>query len=292
VQQKVMQEGLVSVIIPNYNYAHYLGEAIESVLAQTYPSIEIIVVDDGSSDGSMSVLEPYDDKITLIRQQNQGVSAARNNGAAAGRGQYVAFLDADDVWLPLKVEKQVERFLSGNGPGLVHVGLVEIDARGAPMDERLDGLEGNVVDELLLFERGVILGGGSGIIVTREIFDKVGGFDEDLSTSADWDFFVRVCQICSAAFVPEVLLKYRVHGSNMHGNLHAMERDMTRGYKKAFMTNVGVSRGRCYGNLYKALAASNYHAGNYTMFLRQMIKSAAYRPSNAAYFLSSIFRRR
>src|SRR5438045_4325502 len=98
-----MQKGLVSVVIPNYNYARYVGDAVDSVLGQTYADLEVIVVDDGSTDASRDVLLSYGDSVKTISQQNQGVSAARNNGVAASRGEFVAFLDADDLWLPEKV---------------------------------------------------------------------------------------------------------------------------------------------------------------------------------------------
>src|SRR5688500_3318505 len=100
----------VSVIIPNHNYVHYLREAIDGVINQTYPDIEIIVVDDGSTDGSREILKSYGERIVSICQNNQGVSAARNNGVRSSRGQYVAFLDADDSWLPEKIEREVEQF--------------------------------------------------------------------------------------------------------------------------------------------------------------------------------------
>ncbi|HEY0656892.1 MAG TPA: glycosyltransferase family A protein, partial [Pyrinomonadaceae bacterium] len=100
----------VSVIIPNYNYAKYIAETIDSVLAQTYPNLEVIVVDDGSKDDSLKILRSYGDKITVIEQKNQGVARARNIGTAYSNGEYIAFLDADDVWLPEKLARQMEKF--------------------------------------------------------------------------------------------------------------------------------------------------------------------------------------
>ena len=288
--QQDLNKPKVSAIIPNYNYAQYVGEAIDSVLDQTYPNIEVVVVDDGSSDGSREILEGYGDRIKVILQENQGVSAARNNGVKASEGRYLAFLDADDAWLPTKIQKQVDALNNSQNPGLVHVGVAEIDADGKVIRERLDGLEGDVQKELLLIERSVILGGGSGSMITRQVFNEVSGFDEGLSTSADWDMFVRICGLHEAVFVPEVLLKYRIHLSNMHGNLAAMEHDMLRGLEKAFSSNASAPRSRCYGNLHKVLAASNFYAGNMTASMRHAIKSISYRPSNTAYFLSAPFR--
>ena len=108
---------MVSVIIPNYNYADYIGLAIDSVLAQTYPNVEIVVVDDGSKDDSIEILAAYDGRIKLILQQNQGVSVARNTGAANSSGELLAFLDADDVWRPEKLEKQVHAIANDEDVG-------------------------------------------------------------------------------------------------------------------------------------------------------------------------------
>lgn len=277
-----MIKDLVSVVIPNYNYAHYLREAIDSVLAQTYPEIEVFVVDDGSSDDSRIVLESYGDRVKGIFQANQGVSAARNNGVAASNGEFIAFLDADDSWLPQKIEKQVERFRREPSLGLVHVAVNEIDAKGDSLLERYEGLEGNIAGELLMLKRAGVLGGGSGLMVTREVFDEVGGFDPRLSTSADWDLFYQVSSRYRVAFLPELLLRYRIHNTNMHANVAAMERDMTLAFDKAFASaspEISRMRRQAYGVLNRTLAASYFKAGQYTDFLRTAAKGiAAYPP--------------
>src|SRR2546423_7926382 len=166
-----MEKGKVSVIIPNYNYARYVGGAIDSVLAQTHSDIEIIVVDDGSTDASKDVLLNYGDSIKTISQQNRGVSAARNNGVAASSGEYVAFLDADDEWLPQKIEKQVAMFRKDPSLGLVHVGVDEIDAQGNSLRHLLEGSSGDATHDLLIIGRKGVLGGGSGLMGPRAVFD-------------------------------------------------------------------------------------------------------------------------
>lgn len=280
-----MQTGLVSVIIPNYNYARYLRETIDSVLAQTYQKIEIIVVDDGSSDASGAILRKYCDQISVIFQRNQGVSAARNNGVAASQGEYIAFLDADDYWLPAKIEKQIERFGRSESLGLVHVGVDEIDGEGNSLLLRLNGAEGKISGALLRFKPEGILFGGSGLMVPRDVFDEVGGFDIQLSTSADWDFCYRVSSQYEVGFVPEVLLKYRIHNSNMHGNVAVMERDMAIAFEKVFGRESTAESRECYGILYKILAGSYFRAGNYTAFARTAVKCLAFDPANLSYFL-------
>ena len=289
-----MKEPLVSVIIPNYNYAHYLPQALDSVLAQTYPRFEIMVIDDGSTDDSENVLRSYGDRIRSIKQQNQGVSAARNLGARETRGELVAFLDADDFWLPEKLERQVQRFIADDGLGLVHCGVEEIHDNGDHLLFRLEGLEGWVATDMLLFNRAVILGGGSGLMVKRSAFEALGGFDTSLSTSADWEFFYRMAAHARVGFVPSALLKYRVHGSNMHANVRAMEHDMLIGYEKAFSCNRGILpelRRRCYGNLHMVLAGSFFRAGHKTDFARHALKSLWLTPGNLKSLLGFPLRR-
>lgn len=275
----------VSAIIPNYNYAHYLRDAVESVLAQTHKEIEIILVDDGSQDDSRKVIESYGDRIKPIFQKNQGVAAARNNGVAASSGEFIVFLDADDAWLPSKIEKQLGVLSKDKEIGLVHTGVVNVDGAGNRLDEHTNGMSGWVSEELLKFERPVILGGGSGILLSRKVFEEVGGFDTRLSTSADWDFFYRVSCLFKVGFVPEVLLKYRMHGSNMHSSIKTMESDMLLGFEKAFANGTTADRNECYSNLHRTLAGSYFQVGQYGNFIRQTIKSIRLKPSNIGYFI-------
>ena len=283
---------LVSAIIPNYNYARYVGEAVESALGQTYPNIEVIVVDDGSTDNSLEVLEQYRDRIKIIEQKNSGVCVARNRGVAESAGEYIAFLDADDVWLPKKIEKQVQLFQKETILGLVHVGVREVDADNNTLRERLGGMEGNLENELLLFERDdIVLGGGSGLMVPRYIFNEIGGFDVLMSTSADWDLFYRVSAKYRIGFVPQLLLAYRMHNSNMHSNVERFESEMLFAFDKIDRDTGMQRKRRCYGNLHKILAGSYFRAGKYKQFGRHAMLSLFNRPSNVSYFLMFPFRR-
>lgn len=283
-----MQNGLVTVVIPNYNYAHYLRETLDSVFAQTYPEIEVIVVDDGSKDDSREILESYGGRITAIFQQNQGVSAARNNGAAAGSGEFIAFLDADDLWLPEKIEKQIARFTADQRLGLVHVGVDEIDAAGNSLLHRLEGSEGDAATDLLLLGRKGVLGGGSGFMVRRAVFDEIGGFDLHLSTSADFDLFFQVsCRYC-VGFVVEILIRYRIHSSNMHSNVNVMEHDMMLAFEKAFANAeppIASLKRKAYGRLHRTLAGSYCAAGKYASSARHLALSLMNDPGNAVELL-------
>lgn len=284
-----MLQPLVSVVIPNYNYAHYLPQAIDSVLSQSYPRVEVIVVDDGSKDESTTIVEKYGERVRLIRQQNQGVAAARNRGVAESSGEFIAFLDADDVWLPTKLERQVARFQNEPNLGLVHCGVEEIDENGAYLRTCLDGLEGQVAADLLLLKRAVILGGGSALMVPREVFTTIGGFDVRLSTSADWDLFYRLAAHRPVGFVHEVLVGYRMHGSNMHGNIRLMEHDMLLAYSKAFSDaepEMQRLRRKCYGALHLTLAGSYFRSGKHLDFTRHMLKSLWRTPESLIYALA------
>ncbi|MEQ1642736.1 MAG: glycosyltransferase [Pyrinomonadaceae bacterium] len=278
---------LVSVIIPNYNYASYVGEAIDSVLAQDYPNVEVIVVDDGSSDDSRAVVERYGERVSSIFQPNQGVCATRNNGVVASSGEFVAFIDADDAWMPTKLSRQMER-LTNADVGLVHVGVSHVDGAGKAIREDLDGKEGRVANDLLLL-KPVILGGGSGVVIRRHIFDEVGGFDTRLSTSADWELYYRIATRCEVAFVPEALVRYRVHGANMHNNIAAMEHDVRIGFEKAFAdesADVQAIRSEAVGSFHTMLAGSYFHQAEYGKFLTHAIASVWNKPSNIGNFFA------
>ena len=141
------QTPLISVVIPNYNYGRYLSQAIDSVLAQSYSNMEIVVVDDGSTDNSEEVLRSYEDRVRWFRQENEGVSTARNFGVEKSHGALIAFLDADDVWLPNKLELQAERIIADESLGLVHCGVEEFCDGDHITRRQLNGLEGWVAKE-------------------------------------------------------------------------------------------------------------------------------------------------
>lgn len=285
--RKKMNKPLVSVIIPNYNYANYLCQAVDSVLMQTYPNIEIIVVDDGSKDNSKEILSSYGEKISVIYQPNAGVAAARNNGANAGKGEFIAFLDADDFWLPGKIEKQIDLFRMNSSLGFSHVGVQYIDTENEPIKDLINGQEGWVSEEFLLLDRPVVLSGGSGMMMPRSVFEEVGGFDLELSTCADWDLFYRISCLYEFGFLPEILVKYRIHSSNMHGNIQRMEREMMHGYQKAFSegnSELQKIKRAAYGNLHKVLAGSYFYTREYRNFLKHSLKSVWLKPGNLIYF--------
>ena len=285
----------ISVVIPTYNYADFISEAVESVLAQTFPVFEIIVVDDGSNDNTEEIIKQFGDKVKYIKQRNGGVCAARNNGVENAGGDFIAFLDADDVWFPEKIEKQMAKFAEDTKIGLVHCRMREFDTEsGETMRLHLEGEEGWVADGLLLLDKTIIIGCGGSIIVRRKAFETVGGFDTNLKVGEDWDFCYRIARKFKVGFVREILVDYRYHGKNSHLNVREMDRSMNIFYEKAFDTDyksILRLRRKSYGNFYKILAGSYFTAGNYQRFMKYLLKSLWLMPENISHFLAFPLRR-
>lgn len=286
----------VSVVIPSFNYGSFIAESIEGVIAQTYPIIEIIVIDDGSTDDTEAEVRNFGKKVQYIKQGNAGVCAARNNGILNATGDVIAFLDADDVWHPEKIERQMAKFREDDQIGLVHCGMREFDhGTGETIEVYLEGGEGWVAEDLVLFEKPVIPGPGGSIMVQRKVLDDVGGFDPHLKNGEDWDLCLRIAKKYKIGFVREVLVNYRNHGTNAHFNVPEMERSTRIAWAKAFDTddkNFRRLRRRSYGNLHKVLAGSYLHSGQYSGFLRNIIKSVWFRPSYLGYYLRLLANRR
>ncbi len=179
----------VSVIIPAYNYARFLPQAIDSALAQTYADREIIVVDDGSTDETPDVARRYDGRIRYHRQANRGLSGARNTGARLAQGQLLAFLDADDLWDAQKLARQTDILQHEPAVGLVSHLMRFIDVPGNVTPGQKPGVApGETLTELI--ERGTAA--PSSFLARRTCYEEVGGFDEQLTAMEDLDFCLRL----------------------------------------------------------------------------------------------------
>jgi glycosyltransferase involved in cell wall biosynthesis len=230
----MITDKLVSVIIPNYNYARYVGQAIESVINQTYLNIEIIVVNNGSTDNSLEILEGFGQRIHLVNQENLGQSGARKSGLSKATGDFIAFLDADDTWEPQKIEKQLRLF--SPTAELVYCGIGRFSENSnAHISIDLPRFSGSC-SSAFVSQPGVsiVLSGESTAIFTRALLEKVGGFDPELNSAAGWDFFRRCSKFTNFDFVPEALTNYRIHDSNMSGNGLKTIPDIRNAYKKLF----------------------------------------------------------
>jgi glycosyltransferase involved in cell wall biosynthesis len=286
----------VTAVIPSYNYGRFISDAIVSALSQSYPVSEIIVVDDGSNDNTESIVRSFGNNVELISQPNLGVSAARNRGVACAKGELIAFLDADDIWLPEKIRKQVEVFDSNDQVGLVHCGYSQFDdLTGEVIRIQLSGKAGWVAKEHVLFEQPIINVSGSLLMVRRTAFDAVGGFDTRLTNGEDWEFCFRVARKYMIGFVPEPLVRYRDHGRNAYRNISEMERSTLLAWSKVFATDdpeIARVKRRSYGNLYKVLAGSYLKQRLFLGFLRTVLKSIWFRPDLISYYASLMTGRR
>ena len=277
----------VSVVIPTRNHAAYVRQAIDSALAQTSPPLEVIVVDDGSTDETPRILAEYGERIRAIRQANSGVSVARNTGIAAARGDLIALLDSDDSWAPAKLERQVARMAADPSLGLVHCGSERVDADGRQLAVSLSGMEGWVAPALLTFEPDVIVAPGSSLLVRKRIAEEVGGFDARLAPSEDWDFCYRVATRYPVGYVAEVLVRYRIHSAGSHLNIGRMQNGMLLAFEKAFATDdasVQRLRNQAYGRLHRVLAGCYFEIRQPGAFLAHTFKSLRYDVRNAGYF--------
>ena len=204
---------LVSVVIPTRDRAMLLRRALLSVVGQAYQDLEVIVVDDASDDGTADVVASLDEpRIRYYRHDvRRYASAARNTGIEKARGDYIAFLDDDDEWLPTKLSKQV-RLIEESPPevGLVYCWMDHFDGQGRLVSQTHPTLRGRVFDQVLDRQR---LGGCPTLLVRRAVFERVGGFDEELPRGNDGDFVRRVCLQYSVDLVPEVLVRVNLgHG--------------------------------------------------------------------------------
>jgi glycosyltransferase involved in cell wall biosynthesis len=207
-----MSPPLVSIVIPTYNHAHFLGEAIESALAQGSVATEIIVVDDGSTDDPAAVVSRYPG-VRLIRQKNAGLAAARNTGWRAASGAFVVFLDADDRLLPGAVEANLLLHSANPGCAFVYGRYRLISADGTVRKEPLLVPIGQ--DPFAGFLRGNAVGMHGTVMYRRECLEDSGGFDPALLACEDYDLYLRLSRTHKVACSPELIADYRMHGRNM-----------------------------------------------------------------------------
>ncbi|HLK12036.1 MAG TPA: glycosyltransferase [Candidatus Binatia bacterium] len=271
----------MSVIIPVYNLARYLPEAIESALAQTLPAgdVEVVVVDDGSTDGSGEVARRYGGRVRVCRQDNRGLSAARNAGLRATTAPFVNFLDADDRLLPEKLAAQLAVFEHRPDVGVVTAGVRYVDEAGVPLPPQgWAQLEGDVLPQLVLGN----VGPPHALLVRREPIAAAGGFDETLASAEDWDLWLRLARAgVRWALVDRPLVEYRVRPDAMHQHPERMAQSCLRVLDKLFADPGlpgGLSRLRplAYQNVALVAACDHYRAGDRgaaTRWLRTAVRA-------------------
>lgn len=223
----------VSVVIPAYGHATFLKSTIESILRQTYEDYEVIVVDDGSPDDTPRVAAEFGSAIWYIRQQNQGMAAARNTGIRHASGDVISFLDDDDLWLPDYLSTVVPHFQTDPRLAALHTGYQLTTDKGG-QDFPRQGTRTVPSHELYdtLIEAGFFP--PSSVSVRASCLESVGVFDEGLQGLADWDLWLRICREYRFIGIPDVLVKYRLHAGGLSSNVQHMTEDRLKAVRKHF----------------------------------------------------------
>ncbi len=231
----------VDVIVPLYNMERYIGETLRSVLWQTVPPRTLIVVDDGSTDKGAAIAREILDRhkgptrCEVLHRPNAGLSAARNAGVEHGKAPFVAFLDADDLWEPTKLEKQLTLFGSDAELALVYCGYATMDDQGRDLVEAIETapeLRGRIFRRLLMANR--ISGSGSAVLVRRSVLEQLGGFDPSLKAAEDWDMWLRIAEHHVVDHVAEPLVRIRRHAQSMQTDTLRMLRSYVALFAKWF----------------------------------------------------------
>ena len=255
---------LISVVMPTYNRADFLGEAIDSVLAQTYPHLELHVVDDGSTDSTESLInEQYgaDPRVHYYRQTNQGQSVARNVGLAHAKGQYIAFLDSDNRWMDHRLETQLAVFAERPAVDIVYGDNISIDEQGNEISRKNMRRHSGRIMALLLQDNFISF---NTTLTKRKCFDELGGFDESFRVADDYELWLRFSTTFVFEYMPVYLGYYRVMRDQISSDKtrrFASNERAIRGVLEAFPGVLGrneVNRG--WAAFYRR--KGNYHAGN------------------------------
>lgn len=246
----------VTTIIPAYNASAYIEQAVDSALAQRGVESEVIVIDDGSKDNTWEVLQKYGDRIRAVRQENAGHVRSRNRAAQMARGEWLAFLDADDDWLPDKLARQLA--VAEEQTAMVYTDRLnfgDIDRIKERQSESVPLFEGDVF-EPLLFDNFVTV---SSVIIRKGWFDRLGGFDAELLVCEDWDLWLRLsAEGGLVKLCPEPLTRYRWTASSMSRN----QQRMCNGRLKVVLRALATERGRRLSQLTRRRTLANVWAAS------------------------------
>jgi glycosyltransferase involved in cell wall biosynthesis len=224
---------LISVIVPAYNSAKTVLETVHSVLNQSLQDLELIVIDDGSTDDTLSVLDSVTDpRLKVFSFENAGTPTSRNRGIERALGEFLSFIDADDLWAPDKLEKQLQALQGQPEAGVAYSWTLIMDAAGKKFyPGNCEVYEGDVHAHLLLSN---FIASGSNILVRREAAESIGGFDPSLGSHEDWDYYLRLAQKWPFAVVGEPQIFYRKSSTSLCSNFEAMEKYIFIVHRKMF----------------------------------------------------------
>jgi len=269
---KIMEkQPLVSVIIPCYNGEKFISKAIESVLNQTYQNWELIVINDGSMDNSKKIVQKYmeDGRIKLIEHKsNRGIPKTKNTGISIAKGEYIAFLDQDDIWLQQKLELQIKCFEEeSNDIGIVCTGMIFTDSNMKPLNI-FRGFNDKDQKKLIKSLYLTTTNSSSIMMVKKECFDGIGIFNEDLVGWDDYEFLMRLATISQIKYIRKPLVKKRIHQNNAQ-RLIAVQNETEKVFSRIVMLHPFLKK-------YKNLKESNRLYANSIKLFEQGDKALAY----------------
>lgn len=246
---------LISVVIPVYNGEKTLKETISSVLNQSCPDFELLVINDGSQDATLEIISQIQDpRIKVFSYQNAGLSASRNRGISLARSEYISFIDADDLWTPDKLEKQLKALQENPQAAVAYSWTDYIDESGNFFRQGPHfNFSGKVYQRLLLSD---FVGNGSNPLIRKQAFSKVGNFDESLKAVEDWDMWLRLAACYEFVAVPITQILYRQSPTSMSANAWKMETASLQVIERALAESpepIEHLKQICFSNRYKGL---------------------------------------
>jgi glycosyltransferase involved in cell wall biosynthesis len=285
---------LISVIMPAYNSAATIRESIMSVVDQSYKRWELIVVDDGSTDDTARVVtEIEDDRIRIYQKTNSGVADARNQGMAIAKGDFLAFLDADDLWLSPKLKCQLDCFAAGpDDLGLVHTGYLEFGTEGTRAPKplrhcRKEWLSGAVHRRLMVHDFVAT----STVMIRSEVPTHCGEFDRTLSGPEDWDFWIRIASRFTFGFIDKALVRYRQHPAGLSKNVPRYEISLMEVLNRHLLQSDLSPAEKALGLWlhYRHMSHAYARAGNSDLSADRLKKTIAARPLTPGNLLSCAY---
>jgi hypothetical protein len=279
---KTAAEVELSIVIPNFNTAEYVTAAVSSALCQTFTRLEVIVVDDGSTDTSLLKLEDINDlRVTVVTQPNRGLASARNTGIQIARGKYIGLLDSDDVWYPLKAEKQLAVMETNPAIGVTFCYSAYLDEAGEPTGQLLVSRCKQPTARELVFRNHI--GNGSTPIIRRECFEEAGMFNESLKALEDQEMWVRIATRThwKLQLVPQVLTGYRVRSSSLTNSSYACYVEQARLGIDAISGLPAVSQrdaDRCYAEFLRIISRKALANGDVAISRSLIIDALRYCP--------------
>ena len=282
---------LVSIVIPTYNRKHIISRAIDSVLNQTYDHFEILVVDDGSTDGTSEFLKNrYKKTIRVIFQENQGASAARNKGIESARGKFVAFLDSDDQWLHTKLETQISFLEENPSVALLCARTYRADNPSKVNTYLSEAITGDLFSTL--YTHSFV--STPTVVVKKEVLEQVGGFDTRYVSAEDFDLWLKITRVYNCAFLPDYVAIVNRGGDNLSKDKITLHYHAISILKKYFDKNIiPINKyKKVISDSYIALGRNYFKTGEKSLARKNFLKSFAvfpFRLRSIRYFAKSFF---